>query len=383
MIDFSLEPSQKELRREVLEFAKATSNLSELNEVTTTFKREKWNAAGVLKLQGLCVSSEYGGKGLDAVSTVLALEALGYGCNDSGLNFSIAAHLLASVMPIYLYGSERQKKELLPDLCCGSLIAANAMSEPTAGSDVYNMQTTALKEKNGFSLNGFKNYVSNGPLADVLITYALTNPEKGFFGGVTAFLLQKEVHNYQVTGPIEKMGLSSCLMGEVGFEQLYVDNTALLGQKGGGALIFNKAMEWERICLGSLHLGTMDRLLEDAIFFTQHRKSGGKSIGSYQAISHPLANFKVRLEGARLLTYKAAWKLNQGQSVSKDASICKLSVSETYRDLAIYLTQLYAGQAYRKGHPVETQLRDAMASTIYSGTSEIQRNIIARHIGLR
>jgi alkylation response protein AidB-like acyl-CoA dehydrogenase len=383
MIDFSINTEQNKLQEEVFEFTQANSDILDLNKVGISDIRTKWMTAGTLKIQGLCIPSEYGGRGLNAISTVLALEALGYGCEDNGFNFSVAAHLLACLMPIYLFGSEKQKQEFLPNLCNGKLIAANAMTEPSSGSDVYNLKTRALKEENVFRLNGFKNYVSNGPIADVLITYALTNPGKGFFGGISAFLINKKIHDYNVSAPVEKMGLVSCLMGEVHFEDLFVESSTLLGKEGGGAMIFNKSMEWERICLGALHLGTMKRLLEQAVDFAKARKSGGKNIGSYQAISHPLANFKARLEGARLLTLNAAWKLDRCESVINDAAICKLSVSETYKDLTIFLTQLYAGQAYRKGHPIEYQLRDAMASTIYSGTSEIQRNIIARNLGLK
>ena len=383
MIGFSLTDEQKALQEEIIAFAQTHLNEGVVErDREQRFDRQLWKKCGEIGLPGLCVSKEYGGRGLGAVSTVLALEALGFACEDGGLNFALSAHLLACLVPIWLHGSEEQKEYYLPSLCNGKWVAANAMTEPNAGSDVFNMHSTAKVTEKGFILNGTKSYVSNGPVADILVTYALTAPDKGFFGGISAFLLDRSIHPYNRTDKIDKLGIRSCMLGEVSFADLEVSETALLGKPGAGGMLFTQSMDWERICLGAIHIGAMDRLLKAAVKFAKGRKSGGQSISKYQAVSHPLAELKARLESARLLTYKAAWKLEAGKNVSLDGSIAKLAVSETYKALAIQLNQLYAGAAFRGQHSAERALRDSIGGTVYSGTSEIQKNIIAKRIGL-
>ncbi len=383
MIDFSFTEEQLKLKAEVIEFAQnELSPGAAIRDRQQIFDRRLWELCGEMKLQGLVIPEQYGGRGLDAVSAVLALEALGYGSEDSGLAFSLAAHLLACAVPVWLHGTEAQKERLLPGLCGGSLIATNAMTEATAGSDAYKMAATATKEGENYILNGRKTYCSNGPVADVVVTYANTDAEKGFFGGISAFVLEKPTHPFEQTARRDKMGVRSCQLGEVYFDGLRIGQDALLGKEGAGAIIFNQSMEWERICLGALHLGTMDKLLEKATAFAKKRKSRGKAIAQYQAVAHPLVDLKLRLESARLLTYRAAWKLELGEKVAMDAALCKLAVSETFRDLAVQLMQLYAGAAFREHSEMERNLRDAMGATIYSGTSEVLRNIAARHMKL-
>jgi len=383
MIDFSLTDEQKALQEEIIAFAQAHLNEGVLErDREQRFDRQIWEKAGEIGLPGLNVPKKYGGRGLGPLSTLVALEALGYGCEDGGFNFSLSAHLLACLAPICLHGSEEQKEHYLPVLSNGKWVAANAMTEPNAGSDVFTMKSTAKAVENGFVLNGNKSYVSNGPVADILVTYALTAPEKGFFGGISAFLLDKSIHPYNRTDKIDKLGIRSCMLGEVSFQDLEISETTLLGKPGAGGMLFTQSMDWERICLGGIHLGAMDRLLKEAVKFAKSRKSGGQSISKYQAVSHPLAELKARLESARLLTYKAAWKLEAGKKVSLDGSMAKLAVSETYKALALQLNQLYAGAAFRGQNSAERALRDSIGGTVYSGTSEIQKNIIARQIGL-
>ena len=383
MFDFSPTDDQKQLQSEIVAFAREHLNQGvEEREKEQRFDRSLWEKCGEIGLPGLTIPKEYGGRGLNALSTVLAFEALGYGCEDGGLNFALGAHLLACTIPIWKHGSDHQKKTYLPLLCNGKMIAANAMTEQSAGSDVYSMVSVAVAKENAFLLTGLKSYVSNGPVADLALTYVQTDPEKGFFGGISAFILDKSIHDYSCSDRIEKLGIRTCMLGEISFDNLSVEDGYLLGQLGGGGMIFNQSMDWERTCLGAIHLGTMDRLLEKAVKFAKKRKSAGKSLSNYQAVTHPLADLKVRLESARLLNYKAAWKLDQNKNVGLEASMAKLAVSETYKSLAIQLNQLYAGQAFRDNHEAQRALKDAIAGTVYSGTSEVQRNIIARRIGL-
>ena len=386
-MDFSLSNRQEEIKRETLDFAREHFNNDLVErDKNQQFDRDLWRIAGRHKLMGLCIPKQFGGRGLDPLTTVIALEAFGEGCEDGGLCFAIAAHLFAVVVPIWIFGSDQQHQRYLPNLCDGTWLAANAMTESTSGSDAFNLDTSAeATDGNGetsqFKLNGRKSYVSNAPNADVLLTYASTDRSKGFFGGLSSFILNRAEHNYKVSEPIDKMGVRTCQMGEVSFENLIVNHSELLGKVGGGGPIFNHSMEWERACLGAVHLGVMNRMLSKAVFFTKKRMSSGGPIGQNQAISHTLSDLKTRLEAARLLTYQSAWKLGKSKrSIALDASMTKLNVSELFKDFSLSLCQIYAGEAYVNNHEVERIMRDALGGTIYSGTSEVQKNIISKFI---
>jgi len=293
------------------------------------FPHKLWLKCGEMGFQGLPVPEQYGGSGLDPLSTAIALEALGYGCHDGGLVFAICAHLLACVVPIWKFGSEDQKGRYLPGLCDGNLIAVNAMTEPGSGSYAFSMSTRAEPNGDGFRINGTKTFSSNGPVADLAVVFAITDPEKGYHGGVTAFLVEKGAPGFQVGQKFEKMGLRTCLIGELVFEDVHVPSDAVLGGLGGGSAIFAHSMDWERICLFASHIGTMERLFERSIEYARTRVQFGQPIGKFQAISHNIADMKVQLEAARLLTYKAAWNLDMTRTVSLDASMAKLFVSES------------------------------------------------------
>lgn len=382
-MDFTLTDEQKLLRQEIIRFAQ-----NELNEGVVErdrqqiFPHDLWLKCGQMKLQGLPVPEEYGGGGLDPLSTAIALEALGYGCHDGGLVFSICAHLLACVIPIWKFGSEEQKRRYLPGLCNGTLIAVNAMTEPDAGSDAFAMRTRAVPEGEGFRLNGVKTFSSNGPVADLAVTFALTDPEKGYHGGVTTFLVEKGTPGFRSSKKWDKLGLRTSPIGELVYEDVYVPASAVLGKVGAGSTQFTHSMDWERACLVACHIGTMERLLEKAIEYARTRRQFGQSIGKFQAVSHRIADMKVQLEAARLLVYKAAWELDRVRSVSLDASIAKLFASEALVQTALSTVQIFGGYGFMTEYEVERALRDAVASTIYSGTSEMQRNIIARWLGL-
>lgn len=382
-MDFSFTDEQKSLRQEIIRFAQ-----KELNEKTTendldsVFPHENWLKCGEMGFQGLPVPENYGGSGLDALSTAIALEALGYACHDGGLVFSICAHLLACVVPIWKFGTEEQKRKYLPGLSKGTLIAVNAMSEPDSGSDAFNMTTRAERDGDGFRIRGTKTFATNGPVADLALVFALTDPEKGYHGGVTAFLVEKGTPGFHVGQKFEKMGLRTSPIGELVFDDVYVSQNAILGGVGGGGTIFTQAMDWERICLVASHIGTMERLLEKSIEYARLRKQFEQPIGKFQAVSHKIADMKVQLEAARQLTYLAAWRLDRERNVSLDASITKLFVSENLVKAALDTVQIHGGYGFMVEYDVERALRDAVASTIYSGTSEMQRNIIASWLGL-
>lgn len=382
-MDFALSDEQQLLRQQIILFAERELNDGvKERDRNHTFPEDLWLKCGEMGLHGLPVPEEHGGSGLDPLSTAIALEAFGYGCRDGGLVFSVCAHLLSCAIPLWKFGSDEQKKRYLPDLCCGRLIGVHAMTEPQSGSDAFALATKAEPDGDGFRINGTKTFISNGPVADVVIVFAVTNPQKGYYGGVTAFLLERGTKGFSASQRFEKMGLRTSPLGELVFDNVRVGPESVLGKVGGGSAIFTHAMDWERICLFASHVGTIEWLLEQAIRHARDRRQFGQPIGKFQAVSHRVADTKVRLEAARLLIYRAAWALSHQRSVSLDAAVAKLFVSETFVESALATLQIFGGSGYTTDHDVERVARDALASTIYSGTSEMQRNIIARFLGL-
>ncbi len=312
----------------------------------------------------------------------MVLEALGYGCRDSGLVFSLCAHLLACVVPVWRHGSEAQKQRYLPGLCDGSMIGAHAITEPGSGSDTFAMRTRAEPDGDGWRINGSKTFISNGPIADVAVVFAVTDPDKGFHGGLTAFLVERGMPGFSSGQKFEKLGLRTSPVGELVFEELRVPAEAVLGRVGGGAAVFATAMDWERCLLVASHIGTMERLLETSIAYARTRQQFGQAIGKFQAVAHKIADMKVQLEASRLLTYRAAWRLDHLRNASLDAAMAKLATSESLLRASLDAVQIHGGYGYMVEYEVERALRDAVGSTLYSGTSEMQRNIIARWLGL-
>src|SRR5262245_36517176 len=377
-MDFTYTPEQEDLRKQITNFAKKELNKNVIErDRQQQFSRDSWVKCGEMGFQGLPVDEKYGGMGLDPLSTAMALESLSYGCEDGGLIFSICAHLLACVIPIWKYGNEEQKQKYLPGLCSGKLIAVNGMTEPASGSDAFSMTTTAKKYKDGFQINGRKIFSSNGPVADLAVLYAVTDPEKGYYGGITAFVVEKNTPGFQDGQEFEKMGLRTSKIGELVLDDVFVPNDAVLGGIGAGPTLFAVSMDWERICIGASHVGTLQRILEKSIEYAKTREASGKKIGAFQAISHKIADMKIRLEASRWLAYKAAWELDKVRSVTMDASITKVFVSEALIASAMQAVQILGGYGFMTEYEMERTLRDAMGSTLYSGTSEIQRNIIA------
>jgi hypothetical protein len=382
-MDFALSDEQKLLRDSIVKFARSAlnDNLIERDR-NEAFSRELWRECARMGITGLPVPAEFGGTGLDPLSCAIALEALGYGCRDGGLVFALSAHILACAVPVWRHGNEMQRRRYLPGLCDGSLIGAHAITEPESGSDTFSMRTRAERTPDGWRLNGTKTFVSNGPVADVMVVFAVTDPAKGFHGGLTAFVLERGMSGLSTGQKFDKMGLRTSPIGEVLFDDLRVGDDAVLGNVGGGAAIFATAMDWERILLVAGHVGIMERLLETAVSYARTRKQFGQVIGKFQAVAHKIADIKVRLEAARLLTYRAAWQLESARNSSLIASITKLHVSEALVATGLDVVQLHGGYGFMTEYEVERALRDSVGATIYSGTSEMQRNIIARWLGL-
>lgn len=382
-MEFSLSPAQQSLRDEVAQFAKTELSAgAAARDRDQLFPRDLWQLCGKLRLQGLPVPEELGGRGLDSLSVAIALESLGYGCSDGGLSFSICAHLLACVVPVWKHATDAQKALFFPQLCDGSLVAANAMTEPGSGSDAFAMSTRAEPAEDGFVLNGTKTFCTNAPVADLILTYAMTDSAKGYHGGVTAFIVRTNSRGCRTGPAFSKLGLRSSPMSEVIFENVRVTPDCVLGRVGGGAAIFAQSMEWERTCLGAIHVGAMQRLLELTVRFARTHRVDGEAIGKSQGVAHRIADMKVQLEASRLLTYHAAWRLDRRDASGLDASIAKLHVSESHVAAAEAAVRTLQIEGVLGECEAQRALRDSLAGTIYSGTSEVQRNLIARWLGL-
>jgi alkylation response protein AidB-like acyl-CoA dehydrogenase len=381
-MDFALDEEQKLLQSQIIAFCRRelNENVRE-RDSAQIFSRDLWRKCGEMGLAGLPVPRELGGVGLDAVTTAVALEAFGYGCRDGGLVFSVCAHLLACVVPIWKHGSEEQQRRFLPKLCDGTLIAVNAMTESEGGSDPFTMSTRAEPEAEGFRIRGTKVFASNGPVADLVLVYAKVKAQDGD-GGVTGFIVDKAASGLRVGQTFEKMGTRTSKIGELIFDDVFVPMDRVLGGIGGGPVVFSESMDWERALLVATHLGAMQRLLDEAIEHARRRKTFGKLIGKYQAVSHRIVDMKVRLEAARLLTYKAASRLGQARDVQLDAAIAKLFTSESFVTSALDAIRVFGGYGYMQEYEVERTMRDAVGGVLYSGTSDMQRNIVASWLGL-
>lgn len=382
-MEFSVSEEQRILRDTVTRFAQQELNDDVIGrDREQTFSRELWRKCAGIGMQGLPAPEQFGGSALDPLSCAMALEAFGYGCRDGGLTFSLSAHLLACVMPIATHGTDAQKQRWLPGLCDGTLVGAHAITEPNSGSDSFSMRTRAEKHGDAWRINGSKTFISNGPVADLSIIFAMTDAKRGFHGGVTAFVAERGMPGFRPSQEFEKMGLRTSPVGELVFEDLILGEEHILGGVGGGAAVFSTAMDWERVLLVAGHIGIIERLLETSVAYARTRSQFGQAIGKFQAVAHKIADMKVALEAGRLLTYRAAWRLQHSRSASLDASIAKLFVSESLVRSAIDAVQIHGGYGFMVEYEVERALRDAIGGTIYSGTSEMQRNIIGRWLGL-
>ena len=345
------------------------------------FTRAAWRRCGELGLLGLCLPVETGGRGLGALDTAHLVEAFGRGCPDTGLVFSASAHLFACGVPIAAFGSAATRRRLLPGLCSGELVAANAMTERDAGSDVSALTTRAVRDGAGWVLDGEKSWASNAPAADVIVTYAVTDPAAGFLG-TTAFVVDRDTPGVLVDGPFAKMGLASCPAGTVRFDECRVPADAVLGADGQGGAVFQHSMGWERACLFAGYVGLMDRLLDRCVQHARSRRQFGRRLADFQAVSHRIADMALRLEAARLLLYRTCFRMDQGQAEPGDAALSKLAVSEAAVQAALEAIQVFGARGYLVDEGIEATLRDAVPATLFSGTSEIQRELIAKGLGL-
>ena len=346
-----------------------------------TFDRDAWQQCAHFGVLGMPVPQEYGGLGLGLTDLLAVMEGMGEGGRDQGLLFSLNAHLWTNTIPILTYGTPEQKSKYLPGLCNGALIGANAASEPDAGSDIFSMRTRAERDGDCYVLTGAKTFVTNATVADLFVAYATVNPALGAMG-ITGFIIERETPGLTISRHLDKMGLRTSPMAEVIFDQCRIPVTQRLGREGRGAGVFECSMEWERGCILASCLGVMRRQLRDCIEYARTRRQFGKPIGKFQSVANRLVDMRVRLDTCRPLVYRIGALKDAGQNATTEAAIAKLYVSDCYVKSCLDAVQIFGGYGYMTEQQLERDLRDSVGSTLYSGTSEIQRNIIAKGMGL-
>lgn len=376
-MDFKLTQEQREYKQEVVAFAKANLNDEEYLE---KFSREQFKKVADFGLLGLVTSEEYGGLGEGYLTAAIVSEALGYGCRNNGLIFVINNHIWVAQNLIYLYGSKELKNKYVPQMVQGDKIGAIAITEAESGSDALSMKTKAELVEDHYILNGSKMFISNGPIADVYIVFAVTKEEQG--KKLTAFVVERNLPGLHVGKNIEKMGLNACPTSEIVFKDCKIPKENVLGKINQGGAILTAALEWERCFEFAPHIGAMERLMEESITQATARRQFGKPIGNYQAVSHKIAEMKVCIEMARLMLHKIAWLKDQGRSAFLETSIFKLYVSEHYIKTCRDAMQIFGCYGYTTEYGIERELRDALGCSIYSGTNEMQKNTIYKMVSL-
>jgi alkylation response protein AidB-like acyl-CoA dehydrogenase len=345
------------------------------------FWDEGWRRCAAMGLCGLPVPSELGGAGADRVTTAAALEALGYGCSDAGLVFSLNAHLWSTVIPVWQFGSEQQRGRYLGPLCRGEWIGLHAMTEPDSGSDAFSLTTVAEPDGDGYVLGGRKTLITNAPVARLFLVFARAPGSEGPLG-VNAFLVESDAPGLTVTPPTDKLGLRTAPMADLVLDEVRVGADSLLGPAGRAARVFATSMEWERLLIMAGQLGALQRSLEEAVAYARRRRQFGAPIAEFEAVADKLVDARVALAAARALMYETAWSYDHGEMRPGPAAAVKLLSAETVLRAALDLLQVHGGLGYTRELPFERRLRDAVGARLYSGTSELMRRILATDMGL-
>ncbi|PZS35293.1 MAG: acyl-CoA dehydrogenase [Pseudonocardiales bacterium] len=382
-MDFGLDTEQCRIRSQIIDFAKEQlgHDVAE-DDRAGRFSRKDWQKCADFGVLGWPVPAEFGGSGYSPLTTMIALEALGYGCCDNGLVFAVNNHLWGCVIYLLNHGTEDQKNRFLGPLCEGRLIGAHALSEPNTGSDVLSLETTAVRDGDDYVLNGTKWFISNGPVADLLVVFAKTGVAGRGQDQFSTFLVPCDLPGVAKTREFEKMGLRTTEMGAVEFTECRVPVANLLGVEGAGYPIFTSTIEWERAFMFANQVGAMERLLDTSIEHVMSRRQFGRRLGAFQAVAHKVADMKIRLELSRLILYRVGWLKTEGRMSLLDSTIAKIFVSESLVQTAMAAVEVHGARGYVSDAGIERELRDALGGPIYAGSSAVQRGILAELLGL-
>ena len=374
-MDFTLSEEQKMLQTTVRDFAndKLAPAADELDQ-KQEFAWDNFKAMSELGLTGMVIPGEYGGSGRGYVSAAIAMEEIARACASTC--DILDAHLLLCTEPIYIYGTEEQRKKFVPPLTRGEKVGAFAITEPNAGSDISAIETTAVKDGDSYVLNGTKVFITNGDVCDTAVVFANV-PELGK-RGMTAFIVEDGTPGFTKGKKYNKVGMRAATNCDFIFEDCRVPAENRLGEEGQGMKICLATLDRGRIGIAAQAVGITRAVLEKSIEYSKQRVQFGAPISQNQAISWMLADMATQLEMARLLTYKAAFLADQGEPFSVYAAMAKLTASELCMKASIQGIQIFGGYGYMMDSPMQRYFRDAKLTTIYEGTSEVQRMVISR-----
>ncbi|HET7579334.1 MAG TPA: acyl-CoA dehydrogenase [Bacillales bacterium] len=375
-MDFLLSEEHEMLRKMVRDFAKkdVEPTAAERDE-EERFDRALYDKMGELGLTGIPWPEEYGGIGADFLSYVIAVEELSRVCASTGVTLS--AHTSLASWPIFKFGSEEQKQQFLRPLATGEKLGAYGLTEPGSGSDAGGMRTTAVKDGDGYVLNGSKIFTTNGGEAEIYVVFAVTDPEKQH-KGTSAFIVEKGTPGFSFGKKEKKLGIRSSPTLELIFEDCRIPKENLLGEEGDGFKIAMMTLDGGRNGIAAQAVGIAQGALDAATAYAKERKQFGKPIGKQQAVGFKLADMATKVEASRLLTYQAAWRESEGMPYGKASAMSKLFAGDTAMEVTTEAVQVFGGYGYTKDYPVERYMRDAKITQIYEGTNEIQRLVISR-----
>ncbi len=374
-MDFNLTEEHQLIRQSVKEFCdRYVCPIADEVDQEPRFPAETIKRLAEQDWMGISYPVEYGGAGADYLSYVIVLEELSRACATTG--FIVESHSLAG-FPLLKFGTEEQKQKYLTPLCKGEMLGSFALTEPEAGTDAAAGTTTAVGDGNEWVLNGSKIFISNAPVAGVIVVFAMTDKSRGTDGGMSAFIVPAGTPGLEIGRHLKKMGIRGSLTAEVFLKNCRIPKENLLGVEGQGGEISMMTIDGGRIGIAAQAVGIAQAALDESIKYSRERIQFGKPIGTFQAVQWMIANMATELQASRLLTYQAAWSYDQGLPFGSEAAMAKLFASETASRQTDRAIQIHGGIGYVKGSKVERLYRDAMITVIYSGTSESMRMAIA------
>lgn len=375
---YHLSEEQKMIRAMVRDFARETllPTASERDK-TGEFPGENLKKMGALGLMGMNVPPEYGGAGVDTISYSVALQEIAYACASTAVIMSV--HNSVACGPIYLYGSDYLKETYLTPLAAGKKLGSFALTEPGAGSDPASQKTTAKRDGDTYVINGVKNFITTGKNSDLSVVTAYTDRAKKH-RGISAYVVEKGTPGFHVGKEEDKLGLRASDTVELVFEDCRVPKENILGEEGDGFVIAMTSLDGGRIGIASQSVGLAQACLEASISYAKERVQFGRPISQFQGIRWMISDMATEIEAARLLTFNAAAMKDRGENFTEAASMAKVFASEMANRVAYQALQIHGGYGYMKDFPVERHFRDARVFTLYEGTSEIQRRVIADHV---
>ena len=380
LLDFTLTNEKKLFQKTVREFCeKEIKPIASKIDKEEYFPKDLYKKMGKIGLMGMTVPQKYGGAGIDRISYMIALEEISRVCGSTGI--TVEAHNSLGLGHIYEKGTEKQRKKYLPTLTTGKAIAAWALTEPNAGSDASATQTTAVLDGNEWVINGTKQFITSGDIAEVTTVMAMTDKSQGA-KGISAFIVEKDTPGFKVGQLEDKLGLRGSHTAELVFDNCKIPKENLLGELGKGFVGAMNILDRGRTAIGAMSVGIARGAFEDALEYAKQRQQFGKPIGKNQAIQWMLADMATEIDAARLLVYRAAYLEDQNVRFTKEASMAKLFASEIAMRTTVKAIQIYGGNGYMRKYPLERYYRDIKLCTIGEGTSEVQRMVIARQLGL-